>query len=303
MLTEHALAPARDQTEQRWIDVRVPESEELRTLQDDWGLHELSIEDALRPGHPPKLERFDDHIFLIMHTDSATEQQTTVKLALFMFQHALITVARLDDPRLNRVLDRAVREISRRPRGTAGVFHMLLDGLTDQLGAEVESCEHALDDLENRLEERPDPSFGRAIISERRRILRLMQTVREQRDVARQLEAERPAYLPKRLRPYLRDVHEHLIRLVGRLESNRELLNGIRDAHMAASDHRLSQIMRVLTVISTIMMPLGLIAGIYGMNVAEIPGSTVGSGFWWIIGAMVLIAGAMLLWFRRLKWI
>ena len=143
----------------------------------------------------------------------------------------------------------------------------------------------------------------RDILSMRREASGLVRLVRAQRDVASALERSDQAVIPTKLRPYFRDVCDHLTRVSDQLDRLREGLGALREAHLSAQSHRLSERMGVLTILTTTLLPLTLVVGIYGMNFEVMPGTKCPGGFWWTMLAMALMAGAVLLWFRRRRWL
>jgi magnesium transporter len=157
--------------------------------------------------------------------------------------------------------------------------------------------------LEDRTDTDPDDDTMRAIIDLRNDLTRTARVVRSQRDVAGMLARATYEQLPERLTPYLRDVYDHLLRVHDQIEGARDQILAVRDLYLALVNNRLSDIMRVLTVIATIMMPLSLVAGIWGMNVGGLPGAQSRLGFWVVCVAMGLLATAMLVWFRRRRWL
>ena len=306
MIHTHDLTPGKHATgtPARWIEVWEPSAGELAELRETYGLHELSLEDAARPGHPPKYEPFEDHLFAIVHTPAReADGRNSLKVALFLSATWIVTIVRREHAELRARFDGVRDAVARSSFGPARVFHLLLDGLTDGFETEVDGIDDSLEQLEAQLTESDPRAFMGNTLEIRRHLLELVHTVRDQRDVARSVESAVHPAIPARLRPYFRDVHDHLIRVYGRLETARDLLGGLRDAYFSAADHRLNQVMRVLTVIATIMMPLSLVAGLYGMNVAMLPGADASSSFWWIVGAMVLASVGMLWIFRRKGWL
>lgn len=283
-----------------WFDVVAPTPEDCAALVEKLGLHELALEDALRVGHPPKLEDFEEHLFLIAHTPVSDVEEATRKLSVFLAKTWIVTLLRVPLDRLEGLVERVQKRPDHYLKSPAVLAHRLLDDMTD-------GFEHLVDDLVDRLDALdepgdPVPETMTAIVGMRRETAMLARVVRSQRDVCASLALSTHAALPKRIQPYLRDVYDHLLRVYDHLEGVREGLGAARDAYLAAVNNRLSEVMRVLTVIATIMMPLSLIAGIFGMNFETIPGLGSPAGFWLAMVGMILIAAGMLYFFRRRGW-
>lgn len=284
-----------------WFDVVAPTPDECTALVEGLGLHELALEDALRIGHPPKLEDFEEHLFLIAHTPVGDADEGTRKISIFLAKTWIVTVLRAPLERLAGLAERVQRRPDHYLKSPAVLAHRLLDDMTD-------GFENLVDELVERLDalDQPDdlgPETMTTIVGMRRETTMLSRVVRSQRDMCASLAHSTHAALPKRVQPYLRDVYDHLLRVHDHLDGVREGLGAARDAHLAAVNNRLSEVMRVLTVIATIMMPLSLVAGIYGMNFESIPGLRSPLGFWLTLGGMLLIAVGMLYFFRRRRWL
>jgi magnesium transporter len=140
-------------------------------------------------------------------------------------------------------------------------------------------------------------------MAKRRNVSSLLRTLRGQRDVAQALSRANHGVISAKLQPYLRDVYDHCLRVYELLEGAREGIAMSRDAFLSAQSNRMNQTMRVLTVIATVMMPLGVIAGIFGMNFDASPGLHSPAGFWVTMAGMVVGALAMVVWFRRRDWV
>lgn len=284
-----------------WFDVVAPTPAECAVLVEQLGLHELALEDALRPGHPPKLEDFEEHLFLIAHTPVEDVEEGTRKISIFLAKTWIVTLLRAPLDLLAGLTGRVQRRPDHYLKSPAVLAHRLLDDMTDGFERLVEELIEQLDALDEPGD--PVPDTMATIVGMRHKTAMLSRIVRSQRDMCASLTHNAHTALPKRVRPYLRDVYDHLLRVHDYLESVRDGLGAARDAHLAAVNNRLSEVMRVLTVIATIMMPLSLVAGIYGMNFESMPGLRNPAGFWLTIGGMLLIAGGMLYFFRRRRWL
>jgi len=160
-----------------------------------------------------------------------------------------------------------------------------------------------VEELEEKTLGNPAPEVMTTVLELRHEVGALARTVRSQRDVCQSLTRIPHPALPKKVQPYLRDVYDHLVRVHDLLEGVRDTLGSARDAYLSSVNNRLSDVMRVLTVIATIMMPLGLIAGIYGMNFQEMPLLESHWGFWIALGGMTILGSSMLYFFRRRGWL
>lgn len=283
-----------------WIEVVQPDAAETQALVERTGLHELAVEDALTEGHPPKLEEFEDQVFLIAHTPVEEDGGETRKIALFLTKDRVVSILRMPLPAVDEVAARVPRRAAHFLGTPAFLAHALLDHLTDGFEAAVDGM---LDEAEAIDDQDPEPSVMCHIGDLRTAAAHLGRIVRSQRDVFHSLQRIAHPALPKKVQPYLRDVYDHVLRVHDLLDVLRDMLGAARDAHLAAVNNRLSDIMRVLTVIATIMMPLSLLAGLYGMNFEWMPGLRHPAGFWILLGVMLAVAGGMLAFFRHRRWL
>ncbi len=295
--------PIANAPEPAWVEVMAPSPEEVEALRSVLGLHELALEDALAIGHPPKLEDFGTYLFFIAHTPEGDEAGDTRKIAIFLSKSWIVTILRVPLPVSDVVRARVMRDPAYYLGSTAFLAHALLDQMTDGFSRLIDNLGDRVEVLEHDAVKRPDPDLMSSILDLRDDLSRLARIVRGQRDVFHALERSGHIVLPKRILPYLRDLYDHILRVYDQLDSVRDGLLSARDAYLASMNNKLSDVMRMLTVISTIMMPLTLITGIYGMNFAAMPALDHPRGFWGVLGGMGVLAVAMLWFFRRRRWL
>jgi magnesium transporter len=289
--------------ERLWIEAQAPTVQECSLLAGGLGLHELALEDAVTPGHPPKYEPFDGYLFLIAHTPDVDTEEGTRKIAIFLAKDWIVTVVRAPLARLDAITARVARDPDRFLEPPAVLAHLILDDLTDGFEELVDRLRDAVDEVEDTCTSRPQARQMDRILAMRREAAGLARTVRSQRDVSASLfHTDHPA-LPRKIQPYLRDIYDHILRVHEQLEGVREGLQAARDAYFASVNTRLNEVMRTLTVIATIMMPLGVITGIYGMNFQSMPGLDSPSGFWATIAGMFALGGALVAVFRWRGWL
>ncbi len=304
-LTEgvQALRDAVENNQPDWIAVTEPSESEVESLCSVLGLHELALKDALAVGSPPKIADFGAHLFFIVHTPVQEAYTQTRKIAVFLAQSWIVTVQRTRSDAMDEIGRRVEQDPAYLLSTPGALAHVVIDHMTggfEDLAAEI------LDEigkLEERVLERPEPPTMDAILKLRRRVMGLLRVTRSQRDVCASLCRTSHAAIPHEIQPYLRDVYDHVLRLHDMLEIARDSLAITRDAYLSMVNNRLSEIMRTLTVIATLMMPLSLLAGIYGMNFDQMPLARHPLGFWAALATMLALAGGMLLWFRRRNWV
>lgn len=316
MLRIHRLASHALSTEERpgaveppaktvrmWVEAIGPSVEECTQLVQGLGLHELSLEDALQPGHPPKFEVFDGHLFLIAHTPDTDAEEGTRKIAIFLSKDWIVTMLREPLERLDSIAARVQRDPDRYLQAPAALAHLILDHMTDGFEQLVDELRDHVEGIEDTCYSQPQAEQMEDILERRQEAAQLARTVRTQRDVCAALFRTIHPALPKRIQPYLRDIYDHILRVHEQLEAVREGLAAARDAYFASVNTRLNEVMRTLTVIATIMMPLGVITGIYGMNFEWMPMLHTPGGFWLVMGGMFALGGGMVAFFRWRRWL
>jgi magnesium transporter len=295
-----------------WIHVEgcvTPET--LQHLGGLFGLHLLALEDVLNTGQRTKLESYEGLLFLVMHlpvqNGAGVEAQ---QVSFFLGRNYLISFHDGETDPFEPVRERLRRRAGRlRDRGADYLLYALVDLIVDQgfplledYGEEIESIEEALlDDPDQRV-------LGR-IHGLRRELLLLRRLIWPQSEVLRQLLHEDYASIQDQTRLFLRDCQDHALHILELLESYREMTAVMLEAYLSSASNRLNEVMRVLTVIATIFMPLTFIVGVYGMNFGvnatspwAMPELRWAYGYPAVWAVILLIGVAMLIWFRRKRW-
>jgi magnesium transporter len=290
-----------------WVDLDQPTPEEARILTDVFHFHELAVEDALSELHHPKIESYGDYLYLILHgiDFSASEHCFTTKdIDFFLGAQFLVTV----HPGVSRSIGKIGAVCSRDARvlgeGPGMLLYRIVDTMVDNYRPEVEKLSQRLDELENEVFEKPNTQLARLILNFKKDISSLRQVVLPQRDAVGRLARREFPLISEQLAYGFRDVHDHLVRLSDEAMFFQDRITSILDAHLSAVSNQLNQVMKVLTIIATLFMPLTVLTGVYGMNVPlpHLPGGERAQ-FWWILGMMFAMSGTMLVYFRRRDWI
>ena len=290
-----------------WVDLSQPTPEEARILSDPFHFHQLAVEDALSELHHPKIESYGDYLYLILHgiDFSASEHCfKTQDIDFFLGAQYLVTV----HPGVSRSIGKVGGACSRDSRvlgeGPGMLLYRIVDTMVDNYRPEVDQLSERLDTLEDEVFERPNPELARRILNFKKDISSLRQVVMPQRDAVGRLARREFPLISEQLAYGFRDVHDHLVRLSDESMFFQDRITSILDAHLSAVSNQLNQVMKVLTIIATLFMPLTVFTGMYGMNVSlpHLPGGP-DVQFWWILAIMVTMSGGMLLYFRRKRWI
>ena len=290
-----------------WVDLDRTTPEEAKVLTDVFRFHELAVEDALSELHHPKIESYGDYLYLILHgiDFSASEHCFTTKdIDFFLGAQFLVTV----HPGVSRSIGKIGGVCSRDSRilgeGPGMLLYRIVDTMVDNYRPEVDKLSQRLDELEDEVFEKPNAQLARAILNFKKDISSLRQVVLPQRDAVGRLARREFPLISEPLAYGFRDVHDHLVRLSDEAMFFHDRITSILDAHLSAISNQLNQVMKVLTIIATLFMPLTVFTGMYGMNVTlpHLPGGDRAQ-FWWILGIMLAMSLAMLGFFRSKKWI
>ncbi|MDO8736794.1 MAG: magnesium/cobalt transporter CorA [Thermoleophilia bacterium] len=308
--TAEALELAGRGEELVWLDIAGPLTPEDRELlgKPPFNFHELALEDASKQdGQRSKVEPYDDHFFLVMHEVSASVSTGSLALEweeidIFVGGNFLVSVHRGD----SRAVERVWKDADTRSRimscGSGMLAYYLLDTVVDGYIETIDGVEDELDTLEDAVvDPRADESTVHRIFDFKRELIHFRKKAGPLREAINEMTSRDFPLVTSDMLPYLRDVYDHLIRLSDMLDSYRDILTGSLDVHLSAVSNRLNEIMKRLTLVATIFMPLTFITGFWGMNFAELP---VGSRVWmWgSLLFMAVVSAVMIIIFKTRKY-
>lgn len=289
-----------------WVDLAEPSIPEMLILSDTFAFHPLSVEDARAELHYPKIEAYDGYLYAILHGIAFSEggDFKTQDVDFFIGPNYLVTVHNGLSRSIQDLHQNAVRNPKVMNEGPVALFHRIVDAMVDHYRPEVDKLEDRLDDLESEAFGDPNPETIRKILHEKRCVAGLRRIVIPQRDVISRLARRDFVDISTDMSFRFRDVYDHLQRLADDSMLFQDRITGILDAYLSNVSNRLNEVMKVLTVVATIFMPLTLLSGIFGMNVhmPQFPGSD-SVQFWWLLLIMFGIVGVMLAVFKRKNWI
>lgn len=288
-----------------WVDVVQPQDDEAEVLA-ELGVHPMAIEDMLEDRHLPKLDAFGEELALTVHglsIDHMAEEVETLELDVSMRADLLVTYhaegvasVRAVGQRLDEVgsegLDRPVL-----------LLHRILDTMNDVMVPFVDHMERRLDVIEEDLLSTPTDATRQDLYRLQRDVIQLRRVVVPQAEVIRRLGRESVGLIERDDQQLFRDVYDHLYRMAELSDSYRQLLDSAMDSYRSAQDDELNDMLRVLTLVSAILLPITVIAGIYGTNFEYIPELGVRWGYFAMLGSFVVIITGMVVWFRRRGWI
>jgi magnesium transporter len=290
-----------------WVDLSDPTPEESRILSDVFRFHDLAVEDALGETHHPKVESYGEYLYVILHgIDFRASEHLfrTQDVDFFLGEQFLVTVHPGHSRTIAEMRGVCIRNNRVLGEGPVGLMHRIVDAMVDHYRPEIDELSNRLDQLETEIFERPNPKLAKDILDFKADVSSLRRVVLPQRDVVGRLARREFAIISEPLAYRFRDVHDHLVRLVDEAMFFQDRVTSLLDAHLSMVSNQLNGVMKVLTIIATIFMPLTVLTGMYGMNV-ELPHLPGGgpAQFWWIVILMLLLGGGMLTFFRKQRWI
>ena len=290
-----------------WIDMEGGEAADLDLLA-RFGVHPVALDICREVTAQPLVHDYDDYFLLVTHAVDfrrAAGELATLEVDIFCGRRTLVTYHRdpvrsIADLRQQFAANGSGAHLS---RGVQFFLHTLLDRMIDNFGPTLEAYDEALDALEDEIFRRPTDAVLQTILDLKRKVATLGRVAAAQRDaIGRVARGELPQ-VTKPAQAYWRDLYDHLVRMVQATDLQRDMLSTSRDTYLSVISNRMNEIMKVLTVIATIFIPLTFIAGVYGMNFKHMPELSWRWAYpavWALMGA---VAATMLYWFRRKKWL
>jgi magnesium transporter len=296
----------------RWISVDgLGDLRAIRGLAEKYHLHPLAIEDLLHVTHRPKVEPYEDdgnlqaRLFIIARMlELADGHLRSEQISIFLGRRTVLTFQESRGDVWDGIRQRAVTPGSRlRTNDASFLVHSLLDAIVDHCFPILEFYGDRLEDAEAEVLQRPSPAAIQDIHTLKRELLLLRRAVWPMREVISALQREQHACMSDATRTYMRDVYDHTVQIIDIVETYREMSTGLTETYMSAMSQRLNEVMKVLTVIGTIFIPLTFLAGVYGMNFKHFPEIEWVWGYPVFWGICLVTVVTMLLWFRRRQWL
>lgn len=301
-----SIESARRSSSVVWVDVTgVRDIDVLRQLAEQFNLHRLALEDLVNVDQRAKVEDFHDCVFLVVRMIDPTGAFDTEQFAMFVGADFVLTVQERPGDCFGMVRNRLRDPKGQmQKRGADYLAYALLDAVVDAYFPVLERMDARLEAIEvGILEGRANTNAVPDLHGARRCLLELRRAVWPLREAVSVLARGENRFFSRDVHPYLRDVGDHVVQLIDLLENYREITSSLLDLHLSSVNHKLNEVMKLLTVISTIFIPLTFLAGVYGMNFKWMPETGVWWGYPLVVAVMVVTAFIMLRWFRRRGWV
>ncbi len=310
-----------------WVDLEVPtEEEERQVFQGLFPIHPLTLEDVTfarrhpdRPPHLPKVEEFKDYLFVVVnplslfvieclqaaaHPEAPEGMRLTTQLSAVLTDRLLLTHHVQPLVTTAHLRGHLRRHDAEAERGPDYLFHLMLDVMVDQYAPLLDHFDEDLDRIELAVFNRPSPDLLLNMLQLKRTLIALRKALVYEREVLARLQRGEFRLIEDRERAYYRNVYDHLVRFTELIESSREMVTDLMQTHLAAASYKLNEIMKVLTMISTTILPMSLVAGVYGMNFKGwFPELEWEYGYLWALGLMAAAGAGAFAFFRWMKWL
>lgn len=298
-----------------WIDVQGQTREDLDLLGERFGFHPLALEDCEHLDQLPKIEEYDTCLFLVIHSFSCDGDPTQVnfhELHIFFGKQFLVTIHEDPIPVIDRLWGRATIDPVLFRQGLDHLLYNLCDQLVDTNFPILDSLSDAIEAVENSMLPGPDaPPGSRAyranpravhnILALKRSLVSMRKVLSPQREVFNRLAHHNGGFVEPHTMIYFRDVYDHLVRLYEQIDTDRDLLGNVLDAHFSVLSQRTNEIVLRLTLVSIVFLPLTFITGFFGMNFTQMPFGNDGV-FWATILGVVGLPVGLVLWFKSQRW-
>jgi magnesium transporter len=297
-----------DQSAVIWVDMEAPTEADERVLLDVFEFHPLTVEDCRENRHYPKVEEFPGYIYFIVHgvtADTSPDRFNTIELDGFLGSNYVITYHHAMFRSITNVKQLLRTSPIACQRGSAFLLHQILDQVVDFYSPVLDDFDDRIDRLEDEIFslKKPNNVILSQIMDLKRSVLRLRRISTKQMDILLRMSRGEFELIPAEMRPFYRDVYDHLVRVVDLAESYRDLISGSLEAYLSVVSNRMNEIMKVLTIFSAIMLPLTFIAGVYGMNFDNMPELHSRYGYLGTLLVMGVVAVGMLIFFWRRGWL
>jgi len=300
--------PLKDKPTVTWINIEgIHELQVIEEVGKHFNIHPLVLEDILNTGHRPKVEDFGDYIFIILkmlHCDEKDNEIEAEQLSIVLGSNFVISFRESGGDVFDPIRER-IRDAKGRLRKTGADYlaYCIVDAVVDGYFMILEKLGEDIDSLEEESVTEPTQETLRRIHTLKREMVFLRKSVWPLRELISTLERGDSSLIHESTGIYFRDVYDHTIQVMDTVESFRDMLSGMHDTYLSNVSNRMNAVMKVLTIIATIFIPLTFVAGIYGMNFKFMPELEWRWGYSLVLAVMAVIAVSMVIYFRKRKWL
>ncbi len=285
-----------------WVSITNINKKEANLIKNVFDLHPVTIEDFIHYNTLVKVEEFPNYIFCVFYGIKKNRNIELMEIDFVLGKNFLITNHRKEIDSFNELKKNKEKLTNLFEKGVDYIFHKLLDSEMDVFFPALEIIDDQIEEIEEEVTKKPKPEILSRILKMKRQLVFIKKTVFPQRDKISFLAKNQYRFIQEKTIPYFRDVYDHSIRVSDTVDNYREAVANTFDVYMSAVSNNMNEVMKVLSVIATIALPLTVISSIYGTNFAILPGSKFIYGFWIMIGLMLLMSLTMIHYFKKKKW-
>ena len=302
------VSPFKDKPTVTWINIDgLQEVGIIEKIGAHFGIHPLVLEDILHTGQRPKAEDLGDYLFVVLrmlYYDEREDVMISEQVSLLLGPNYVISFQERGGDVFNPIRERIRNSKGHIRKGGADYLaYALLDAIVDHYFVILEKLGEKIESLEEELVTNPTPETLQTIHTLKRELIFLRKSVWPLREVISGLEREASPLITEPTGIYLRDVYDHTIQVIDTIETYRDMVSGMLDIYLSSVSNRMNEVMKVLTIIATIFIPLTFIAGIYGMNFKYMPELEWHWGYFLVLLVMTIIIAFMVFHFKRKKWL
>ena len=291
-----------------WINVDgLKHTDQIESIGKQYDLHPLVLEDIVNTSQRPKIDEYDDYIFIVLKMLYYDKDENIVieQVSLVLGKNYVLTFQEAEGDVFDTIRER-IRLANGRIRGLKSDYLMyaLIDAVVDNYFSIIETLGNKIEDLETELfEGHARDNINIEVQQLKREILKVRRAIFPLREIINRIEKGEHPLIYKRTITYYRDIYDHLIQVSENIDIYREMIWSLMDMYMTTISNRMNEVMKVLTIMSTIFIPLTFLAGIYGMNFEYIPELQYRYGYFVLLGVMLILFIALLFYFKRRKWL
>lgn len=292
-----------------WVNFHdISDKEQVENFLITNNYHRLTIEDIYTTVKRPKLEEYDNYLFFSIRSALPTSAESTKlnqeQLSFILGKNYLISLQEKKSDHFTEVRDRIINKKGViRDKGSDFLLYRMLDAIVDNYFEVLEDITKVIEKLDKQVTESNDANLPKKIEFQKRKLFQLRKIVIPLRDIAMLLEAANHDFLSKENHHYFVDLRENCLGILDEIDSNKTLLEGMASLYYSIQGQKMNEIMKVLTIVSAIFIPLTFMAGIYGMNFVNIPELQFKYGYFVLMAMMVIVAGAMTYYFFQKGWL
>lgn len=300
--------PFKDTASVTWINIDgIHEVDLIERLGRHFGFHPLILEDILNTTQRPKYDVFENHIFValkMLHYGEKNSGIDSEQISLMLGSNFVISFQEKEVDVFNPVRDRIRNNKGRiRKMGADYLAYSLIDAIVDNYFIILEKFGEKIEDIERDLIKEPTSKTMQAIYGIKSDIIFLRRLIWPLREIVSGLDRGESSLIQESTHIFLRDVYDHTIQVMDTIESFRDIVSGMLDIYLSSVSNKMNEVMKVLTIIATIFIPLTFIAGIYGMNFKYMPELSWRWAYFGVLGIMIAIGVTMLIYFKRKRWL